>query len=66
MLIKVNVLGGDHPVRHKIVAAIAFGVSRVTKEDTGDGTWSEFVRGGGGCATIGMASKNPKNTIGRR
>ena len=32
---------------HGVVAAIAFGVSRVTKEDTRDGTGGEFMRGSG-------------------
>ena len=48
------------------MAAIAFGVSRVTKEDTWNGTWGEFVRGGGGDAGVTTTTENPKAVVGWR
>jgi hypothetical protein len=66
VLIKVNVSGGNQPVRHRIIAAIAFGVSQVTKEDAWKGAWGEFMRGNGESARIATASENPKTIIGGR
>ena len=51
---------------HGVVAAIAFGVSRVTKEDTQDGTGSEFVRGGGGNTGVTTTTEDPKTVVGWR
>lgn len=66
MLIKVHVSGGDDAVRDRIIAAIAFGVSRVTKKDTWNGARGEFVRGGGGCTRVAVATENAKTVVERR
>jgi hypothetical protein len=58
VLIKVNVSGCEHPVRHRIIATVAFGVSRVTQEDTRDGTWGEFMRGGGDGTRIATTAED--------
>jgi hypothetical protein len=58
VLIKVNVPGCEHPVGHKIIATVAFSVSRVTQEDARDGTWSEFMRGSGDGTRIAMTSED--------
>ena len=63
MLIKVHVPGGDDAVRDQIIAAIAFGVSRVTKEDTWNGTMSEFMRSGGGGVGVATATEDTETII---
>jgi hypothetical protein len=45
---------------HGIIAAIALGVSRVTKKDTQDGMGSEFVRGGGSDTGVTTITEDPK------
>jgi hypothetical protein len=58
VLIKVNVPGSEHPVRHRIIAPVAFGVSRVTQEDTRNGTGGEFMWGGGDGARIATTTED--------
>jgi hypothetical protein len=59
VLIKVNVPGGEHPVRHMIIATVAFGVSRGTQEDARDGTGGgEFMWGGGDGTRIATTSED--------
>jgi hypothetical protein len=60
MLIKVHVPRCDDPMGHGIIAAIALGVSRVTKKNTWDGAGSEFVRGGGSDAGVTTTTEDPK------
>ena len=53
-------------MRHRVVAAITLSVGRVTKEDTWNGTRSEFM-GGGGCGVgVARATKNTETVIGGR
>jgi hypothetical protein len=66
MLIKVHVTGGDDAVRNRIIAAVAFGVSRVTEENTRNGTRGEFMRSGGGDTRITTTTENPKTVVGWR
>jgi hypothetical protein len=65
MLIKVHMPGGDDAVRNQIIAAVAFGVSRVAEKDTRNGARGEFVRGGGGGTRIAATTKNAEDIIGR-
>jgi hypothetical protein len=58
VLIKVNVPRGEHPVRHRIIETVAFGVSRVTQEDARDGTGGEFMWGGGDGTRIATTSED--------
>ena len=51
---------------HGVVAAVAFGVSRVTEEDTRDGTGGEFMGGGGGDTGITTTTEYPKTVVGWR
>jgi hypothetical protein len=51
-------------MRHRIIAPIAFSVSRVTEEDARDGAWSEFMRCGGDGAGLATTSENPKAVVG--
>jgi hypothetical protein len=66
MLIKVHVPRRDDPMGHRIIAAIALGVSRVTKKDTRDGMGSEFVRGGGNDTGVTTITEDPKIIVRRR
>jgi hypothetical protein len=65
MLIKVHVPGGDDAVRNRIIAVVAFGVSRVTKEGTRNGARGEFVRGDGSGTRIAATTKYAEAVIGR-
>ena len=51
---------------HGVVTTIALCVSRVTEEDTWDGTRGEFVRCGGGDARITTTTEYPKTVVGGR
>jgi hypothetical protein len=66
MLIKVHMPGGDDAVRNQIIAAVAFGVSRVAEKDTRNGARGEFVRGGGGCTRIAATTKDAEAVVGQR
>jgi hypothetical protein len=66
MLIKVHVPRRDDPMGHGIIAAIALGVSRVTKKDTRDGTGSEFVRGGGSNTGVTMTTEDHRKREGNQ
>ena len=65
MLIKVHMSGGDDTMRHRVITTVAFGVSQVTKKDTRNGTWSEFVRGGGCYARVTPTTKDSETVVGR-
>jgi hypothetical protein len=43
---------------HRIIATVAFGVSWVIQENAWDGTWSEFMRGGGDGTRIATTSED--------
>lgn len=66
MLIKVHVSGRDDAMRDRIIATVAFGVSRVTEENTRNGTRGEFMRSGDGDTRITTTTKNPKTVVGWR
>ena len=51
-------------MRHGIIAAVAFGVSGVTKKDTQDGSGSKFMRSGGSCARVTTTAEDTKAVIG--
>jgi hypothetical protein len=51
---------------HGVVAAIALGVSRVTEEDTRDGTRGEFMGCGGGDTGVTTTTEDPKTIVRRR
>jgi hypothetical protein len=63
MLIKVHVPGGDDAVRDRIIATVAFGVSRVTEKDARNGARCEFMRGGGGGARETATTENTKTVV---
>ena len=65
-LIKVHVPVGDDTVRHGVIAAITLSVGRVTKEDTWNGTRSEFMRCGGGGVGVATATENTETIVGGR
>lgn len=58
--------GDDDTVGVEIKILIPFVVSRVAKEDTLSGSWSEFVAGSGGEVGIAGATKDVKVFVGRR
>ena len=53
-------------MRHGIIAAVAFGVSGVTEENTWDGTWSKFVRSGGSYTGVTTTAEDAEAVIGGR
>ena len=53
-------------MRHGVIAAITLSVGRVTKEDTWNGTRSEFMRCGGGGVGVAMATENSETIVGGR
>ena len=53
-------------MRHRVVAAITLSVGRVTKEDTWNGTRSEFMRCGGGGVGVATATENSETIVGGR
>jgi hypothetical protein len=63
-LIKVNMSRGIHAMGHGIIAPVTFGVRRITKEDTRDRPWSEFMRSGGRGARIAKTPEDPKIVVG--
>ena len=48
------------------MAAVAFGVSGVTEENTRDGTWSKFVRSGGSYTGVTTTTEDAEAVIGGR
>ena len=48
----------------RIIAAVAFCVSRVTEEYTRNGARGEFVRSGGGGVRITTAAENAETIVG--
>ena len=53
-------------MRNRIIAAIPFGVSRVTEENTRNRTRGEFMRSGGGDTRITTTIEYPKTVVGWR
>ena len=50
-------------MRHGVIAAITLSVGRVTKEDTRNGTRSEFMRSGGGGVGVATATEDTKTIV---
>ena len=59
-LIKVHMSGSDDSRRDGVIAAISLGVSRITKDDTGDGARCQLMRCSGGDTRI---AKTPKDSV---
>jgi hypothetical protein len=63
VLIKVNVPRRDDAVRDRIIATVAFGVSRVTEKYTRNGARCEFMRGGGSGTRETTTTKNAETVV---
>ena len=62
-LVEINMPGCDDTVGNRIIASIALGVSRVTKEDTRKGTRSKFMRSGGDNTRVTETTKYTKTVV---